>query len=120
MPVTFICLARFKYTSFFDWQTFLQRAMEARATYLGQLTHPFNTQAPLQRRLFAALVVDAFAPEPLLCWRRASIFCKVPLKKSSSRVLWASTCLSWLTSLRTVDSREGCGGGHSLLSGASS
>jgi hypothetical protein len=30
---------------FFHGQTFLQRAIEAGATYLGQLTHPFDTQA---------------------------------------------------------------------------
>src|SRR6185295_5649638 len=105
---------------FFDGQTFLQRAIEAGPTYLGQLTHPFNTQAALQRHHFPDLVVDAFAPEPSFCWRRASTFCKAPLKKSSSRVLSASTRLSWLTSLRRVDSREFCGGGHSLLSGGSS
>jgi hypothetical protein len=91
----------------------------AGATYLGQLTHPFNTQAALQRHHFPDLVVDAFAPESPLCCRRASIFCKAPLKKSSSRVFSASTRLSWLTSLRRVDSREFCGGGHSLLSGGS-
>src|SRR5438874_13706373 len=72
----------------------------AGATYLGQLTHPFNTQAALQRHHFPDLVVDAFAPESLPCWRRASIFCKAHLKKSSSRVFSASTRLSWLTSLR--------------------
>jgi hypothetical protein len=75
---------------FFHWQTFLQRAIEASATDLGQLTHPFNTQAALQRHHFPDLVVDAFAPEPPLCCRRASIFCKAPLKKSSSRVFSAS------------------------------
>src|SRR6185369_13309127 len=83
---------------FFDGQTLLQRAIEAGATYLGQLTHPFNTQAALQRHHFPDLVVDAFAPEPPLCWRRASIFCKAPLKKSSSSVFSASTRFSWLTS----------------------
>src|SRR5678815_5252931 len=104
---------------FFDRYTLLQRAIEADATYLGQLTHPFNTQAALQRHHFPDLVVDAFAPEPSLCCRRASIFCKAPLKKSSSRVFSASTRLSWLTSLRRVASREFCGGSHSLLSGGS-
>src|SRR5690349_989345 len=101
---------------FFHGQPFLQRAIEAGATYPGQLTHPFNTQAALQRHHFPDLVVDAFPPESSLCWRRASIFCKAPLKKSSSRVFSASTRLSWLTSLRRVDSREFCGGGHSLFS----
>src|ERR1051326_2149903 len=104
---------------FFDRQTLLQRAIEAGATNLGQLTHPFNTQAALQRHHFPDLVVDAVAPEPPLCCRRASTFCKAPLKKSNSRLFSASTRLSWLTSLRKVDSREFCGGGHSLLSGGS-
>src|SRR5262245_61502973 len=95
---------------FFDRQTFLQRTIEAGATYLGQLTHPFNTQAALQRHHFPDLVVDAFAPEPPLCWRRASIFCKAPLKKSSSRVFSASRRLSRSFSLRRFASGEllGC------------
>src|SRR5918997_3427329 len=105
---------------FFQGQTSLQRAIEAGATSLGQLTHPFDTHAALQGHHSPDLVVDAFAPEPPLCWRRASTFCKAPLKKSSSKVFSASTRLSSLTSLRKVDSREFCGGGHSLLFGGSS
>src|ERR1044072_6098961 len=104
---------RLHFHLFFHWHTFLQREIEAGATVLGQFTHPFNTQAALQRHHFPDLVVDAFPPESSLCWRRASIFCKAPLKKSSSRVFSASTRLSWLTSLRRVDSREFCGGGRS-------
>jgi len=34
---------------------------------------------------------EAYCTEPLLPWRRASIFCKAPLKKSTSSVLSASS-----------------------------
>jgi hypothetical protein len=54
---------------FFGGQTFLQQAIEVGATYLRQLTYPFNTQAALQRHHFPDLVVDTFAPLPPLCWR---------------------------------------------------
>src|SRR5215472_13080968 len=101
---------------FFHRPAFLQRSIETRPTHLGQLTHPLDTQAALQRHHFPDLVVDAFAPDTPLCWRRASTFCKAPLKKSSSKVLSASTRLSRPTSLRNVDSREFCGGGHSPFS----
>jgi hypothetical protein len=41
-------------------------------------------------------------PERPLCWRRASTFCKAPLKKSSSMVLSTNTRLSWYTFRRSV------------------
>src|SRR5918995_1405997 len=98
----------------------LEMSIKSGATDLRQLTHPLDAEAALQRHHFLDLVVDAFAPEPSVCWRRASTFCKAPLKKSSSKVFSASTRLSWLTSLRKVDSREFCGGGPSLFSAGSS
>jgi hypothetical protein len=33
------------------------------------------------------LVVDAFSPDPAVFWRRASIFCKAPLKKGVEEML---------------------------------
>src|ERR1041384_4984528 len=87
----------------------LQGAIEASATYLGQLTHPFDTQAALQRHHFPDLVVDAFAPVMSCCWRRASIFCKAPLKKSTSRVFSAKARWSLLTSCRSLPAREFAG-----------
>src|SRR6185369_8183599 len=104
---------------FFDRQTFLQRAIKASATYLGQLTHPFDTQVALQRHHFPDLVVDAFAPVTSCCWRRASIFCKAPLKKSTSRAFSAKARLSWLTSWRSLASR-GFGADPSFFFTASS
>ena len=68
---------------FFHRLPLLQRPVEARPAHLGQLTHPLDTQAALHRHHFPDLVVDAVAPESLLLWRRASTFCKAPLKKSS-------------------------------------
>src|ERR1044072_7949604 len=84
----------------------LQGAIEASATYLGQLTHPFDTQAALQRHHLPDLVVDAFAPVTSCGWRRASIFCKAPLKKSTSRVFSAKPRLSWRAPWRNLASRE--------------
>jgi len=46
------------------------------------------------------LVVDAISPEPLLRWRRASIFCKAPLKKYTSKVFSAKSCFKRWISLR--------------------
>jgi NAD(P)-dependent dehydrogenase (short-subunit alcohol dehydrogenase family) len=71
----------------------LQRPTESGATHLRQLTHPLDAETALQRHHFLDLVVDAFAPEDPLCWRRASTFCKAPLKKSTSSVL--STSSRW-------------------------
>src|SRR6185369_12830033 len=82
---------------FLHWLLLLQRAIEASATYLGQVAHPFNTQTALQRHHSPDLVVDAFAPVTSCSWRRASIFCKAPLKKSISKVFSANARFSWLT-----------------------
>src|SRR6185369_3713180 len=97
----------------------LQRAIETSPTYLGQVAHPFNTQAALQRHHFPDLVVDAFAPVTSCGWRRASIFCKAPLKKSTSRVFSAKARFSWLTSCRSLASPE-FGGSPSPFSAGSS
>jgi hypothetical protein len=48
--------------------------------------------------------MDGVSPLIPFFWRRASTFCKAPLKKSRSAVFSASTRLSWLTSLRSVNS----------------
>src|ERR1043166_2794383 len=104
---------------FFDRQTLLQRAIEASPTYLNQLTHPFNTQAALQRHHFPDLVVDAFAPVTSRCWRRASIFCKAPLKKSISRVFSARARFSWLISWRSLASPVFGGGPLRCFTGSS-
>jgi len=73
-----------------DGPLFLQRAIETCSTYRYQLTHALDTQAALPRHHFPDLVVDVFSPELLLRWRRASTFCKAPLKKSTSIVFSAS------------------------------
>src|ERR1700751_1345720 len=73
-----------------DRPLFLQRAIEPRPTYRYQLTHALDTQAALPRHHFPDLVVDVVSPELLLRWRRASTFCKAPLKKSTSIVFSAS------------------------------
>jgi hypothetical protein len=72
----------------------LQRPIKPGATDLRELTHALDVEATLQRHHFLDLVVDAFAPERPVCWRRASTFCKAPLKKSTSNVLSTSTRLS--------------------------
>src|SRR5258706_1428715 len=74
--------------------SFLQRAIKASLADLGQLTHPLDTEVALQRHHFPDVVVDILPPEVLLCRRRASTFCKAPLKKSVSSVLSASARLS--------------------------
>src|ERR1035437_10511569 len=85
----------------------------ASATYLRHRSNStismrteFLVGTTLQRHHFLDFVVDAFSPLIPLFWRRASTFCKAPLKKSTSIVLSASSRFSWLTSLRSVDSRE--------------
>jgi hypothetical protein len=75
----------------FNRRRFLQPPIEACPTYLGQLAHALDAQAALQRHHFPNLVVDAFSPDLLLVWRRASTFCKAPLKKSTSNVFSAKT-----------------------------
>ena len=77
----------------FHWLRFLQPAVEACPAHLGQLTHALDRQAALQRHHFPDFIVDAFSPDLLLCWRRASTFCKALLKKSTSSVFSARTRL---------------------------
>src|SRR5215467_12768156 len=79
----------------------LQPSVKPSATDPRQLAHTLDTQATLHRHHFPDLVIDAVSPEPLLPWRRASIFCKAPLKKSTSRVLSASTRFRSRTCLRS-------------------
>src|SRR4029077_7988080 len=86
---------------------------------LYQMT-PIPLAHPLHRHYVPDLVVDAFSPELSFRWRRASTFCKTPLKKSTSSVLSASNRFNWGTSLRGVDSREFWGGDSSLGSTGSS
>src|SRR5262249_54226708 len=64
---------------------------EACPAHLRQLTHALDAQATLQRHHFPNLIVDAFSPDLLLAWRRASTFCKALLKKSTSSVFSART-----------------------------
>jgi hypothetical protein len=58
---------------------------------LARVTHALDRQAALQRHHFPDFIVDAFSPDLLLCWRRASTFCKALLKKSTSSVFSAKT-----------------------------
>jgi hypothetical protein len=74
----------------FGGLSFLQRTVKAPATHRYQPTHALDTQAALRRHHFSDLFVDAISPEPLLRWRRASIFCKAPFKKSTSNAFSAS------------------------------
>src|SRR5713226_4083109 len=74
---------------------FVQRTIETRPAHLPNLAHALDTQTALHRHQLPDLVVDAFPPETPLLRRRASTFCKAPLKKSVSSVLSASTRFSW-------------------------
>jgi hypothetical protein len=65
-----------------------------------------DTQVALHGRHFPDLVVNAVSPEPPLLSRRASMFCKAPLKKPASNVFASSTRFksrTWLRSSRTGD-----------------
>jgi hypothetical protein len=64
------------------------------------MTHALDTQAALQEHHFPDLLVDAVSPESPRFWRRASTFCKAPLKKSTSMVFSASNRLSYRISFR--------------------
>src|ERR1700730_13480542 len=72
----------------------LQRPVEASAAHRHHLAHALDAEAALQRHHFSDLAVDVISPEPLLRWLRAAIFCKAPLKKSTSIVFSASSRLS--------------------------
>src|SRR4029077_16850718 len=56
---------------------------------------PIPLDHSLHRHYVPDLVVDAFWPELSFRWRRASTFCKAPLKKSTSSVLSASNRFNW-------------------------
>ena len=79
---------------FLDRRAVLQMPIKAGAADRRQLTHALDAETALQRHHSLDLVVDAFAPDSPFRWRRASTFCKAPLKKSTSRVLSTSTRLS--------------------------
>src|SRR6202022_336732 len=68
----------------FHRHLFLQRTIETSPADPAQTAHLLDTQAALHGHHFPDLVVDAVPPEFPLLWRRASIFCKAPLKKSTS------------------------------------
>ena len=85
---------------FFGRLLLFQRAVETSATDRHQLAHAFDTQAALQKHYFSDLLVDAVSPVPPRFWRRASTFCKAPLKKSTSRVFSAKSCFKRWISLR--------------------
>src|ERR1700681_3547042 len=90
--------------------SFLQRPVKARPTHARQLTHPLDTQVALHGHQLPDLVVDAVSPACLLLWRRASTFCKAPLKKSASSVLSATSRFSRPIFCRSSRSRELAGG----------
>jgi hypothetical protein len=85
---------------FFDWSLLFQRSIETSTTDRSQLTHALDTQAALQKHYFSDLLVDSVSPVSSLRRRRASIFCKAPLKKSTSRVFSAKSCFKRWISLR--------------------
>jgi hypothetical protein len=90
-----------------------QVTIETRSADLGKLTYSLGVQVALQRHHFLNLDVDAFPPLIPLYRRRASTFCKAPLKKSNSSVFSASNRFTRLSSTRSVDS---CGFASSGLS----
>src|SRR5208282_1740479 len=89
---------------------FLQTTVETGPADTGYPAHLLNTQAALHRHHFSDLFVDAVPPELPLLWRRASILCKAPLKKSASNVLSATRRVSCETCWRNSRSREFAGG----------
>src|SRR5260370_12493616 len=90
---------------FFHRTLLPETAVEPRPAHPGQLTHPCCTQTALHRHHFPDLVVDACAPLLPLFWRRASILCKAPCKKSTSSTFSAKACFSFSTSLASAASR---------------
>src|SRR5215471_3762955 len=83
---------------FLGWPLLLEKSVETCPAHSGQLTHALDTQAALQGHHFSDLLVDAVSPEASLFRRRASIFCKAPLKKSTSSVFSARSRFSASTS----------------------
>src|SRR5438045_2907779 len=72
--------------------TGFQPTIKSGPAHACQSAHMLDTQTALQRHHLPDLLVDTVAPEVSLFWRRASIFCKAPLKKSTSRLFCASSC----------------------------
>src|SRR6266849_1269127 len=90
---------------FFYRTVLLQAPVVPGTAHHRHLAHPFHTQAALHRHHFSDLVVDAFAPVLPLPWRRASILCKAPCKKSTSSTLSASARFSRCTCFVSAASR---------------
>src|SRR5437763_1054712 len=72
----------------------LQLSIKSRPAHSSQAAHTLDTQAALHRHHFPDLLVDAVPPVLSFCWRRASILCKAPLKKSTSKLFSASNCFT--------------------------
>src|SRR5205823_6503802 len=72
----------------------LQLPIKSRPAYSCQPAHALDTQAALHRHHLPDLLVDAVTPVFSFFWRRAAILCKAPLKKSTSRIFSASSCLT--------------------------
>jgi len=89
----------------------LQVTIKPSPAYPRQLTHPLDTQVALQRHPCSYFVVDALSPGRKFCRRRAPTLCKARLKKSTSRVLFASSRFSLRICLRRINSRDWTGGG---------
>src|ERR1700730_11340984 len=85
---------------------FFQASVKSRPAHPCQITHPLHTQLALQLHYFPDLVVNASPPACARCWRRASIFRKAPLKKSTSKVLSANASFSLAFSSRSATSRS--------------
>ncbi len=62
------------------------------------------------RHHFSNLLADAVSPELLLLWRRASILCKAPLKKSAFSFLSATIRFNCVACCRSSRSQEFAGG----------
>src|SRR5215469_16535266 len=88
----------------------LQGPVQTGSADSRQLTHPLDTQFALHRHQLPDLVVDAVSPAGLLRWRRASTFCKAPLKKSASSVLSATNRFNCATCSRSSRSLPFSGG----------
>src|SRR3974390_2526019 len=85
---------------FFGRSLLLQRSIETSATDRNQLAHALDTQAALQNLFFSDLLEAPVSPFSPLFWRRASTFCKAPLKKSTSKVFSANSRFSRRFSFR--------------------
>src|SRR3974377_801186 len=85
---------------FFGRSLPFHRSIETSATDRNQLAQALDTQAALQKHYFSDLLEDPASPVSPLFWRRASTFCKAPLKKSTSKVFSASRRFSRRFSFR--------------------